>query len=1045
MKKPLFRFSTLRKPRSSGGRHHVLISKDHSSYFTSIVSSQDSQAALQLIENKLKQVDQLMSNEQLNTYVKLYNRLAASTNVMENQVVSLELYSEHFNEVFPESAEELSSEMRRNMATFGEMLTAIKLSSNRTRPEHQEVFIDLLKAWAIASTHLSLIETDKSECPFFDIYSEIFVVPVRGSSIPQIHKLNLAVSMVDEDRKLLESNIIRYKELSRKINQLDSLIDEVHNFEQIRRLQPEDLDKPEIITSIGNIPGLSKIGLQLRDERLTNSDIPKRNNSNWALIQNAKALRSKTLLKQTKSILPDIKISEKDIQSGEASNTLLIRHMELETEKQILDKNISYHPISGNYKDRDLLNDLMEKDPPVWSNLDSLFDLEDVKERKVAQGSLFELLVSDLVLIEEEVVGYVPSDIAHIENALDGELRSRTHRSLDKSEIRFSQSESAQVRHHINLATNSRHNFRAEIDDITQRKWGGTLQAGVKGKGPIEWYVDVSAYYDDEKRKVDKTINEAAKEITEEARLEVTRKIQHERSELTINEVEIINEHRIENASGNGHMNGIYHWVDQVREMTRMDYGRHLIVKLVLPNPANLLINRKREQEESLEDFPYNNPDSIFPTRDLFNRARKYNVHQIPIYPYREKTQTYQINFIPGESQAIKEDYAFFQEHIPLKEKDYEISTVEVSYTCPWYRLGDKPRKTLSINVLGNHFRISSDLDGKNFDYDRKVSTNHHAAIRYGWMNNLPGRDENKIYDQGFVHFSWPRNGGPLNLDFLPISIQTRNALYFEANISITLTLRGGPNQENPSKISKWQKEVYELLFQAYQRKKEEIEKRSRDSREEQLLHTISGANPKKNEHTIFEELKRQIIQVLREDTNHTFKGFFSNPEGNEEKFDIKFDEIRKYSALVEFFENAIDWEKMTYELYPYFWHESKEWRERQQFQDTDPLLESFLKAGAVQTLFPIKRGYERNFLHYMENGELWNHNEALLINSEEHLGIMEEVNEFLTEDEEESGPVQKGEPWRVRIPTNLIILSESNVLQPIEPLNNDSENGEDQ
>ena len=1042
MKKPLFRFSTLRKPRRYNGRHHVLISKDHSSFFTSIISSQDSKAALQLIDNKLKQVDQFISNDKLITYVKLYNRLAESSDVMERQVVSLELYSELFNEVFSVSTEELTPEIRRNKSEFGEMLTAIKLTSNRTRPEHQEVFIDLLKAWAIASIHLSLIETDISECPFIDIYSEIFVVPVRGSSFPQLRKVNLTVNALDEDRQLLESDLISYKELSKQLNQLDQLIDEVHNFDLIRRLQPEDLEEPEIIRSIGNSPGLSKIGLQLRDDGIASSNPPKRQDSNWTLIQNAKALRSKTLLEQTKSILPEIKISEKEIQSGQASNTLIIKHMELESEKKMLESKILSHSIYKNNKDKDFINDLIEKDPPIWSNLDSLFDLEDVNDRKSAHGSLFDLLVSDLVLIEEEVIGYVPSDIAHIENALDGELRSRTHRTLDKSEMRFTQSESTQIRHHINLATNSRHNFRAEIDDITQRKWGGTLQAGVKGKGPVEWYVDVSAYYDDESRKVDKTINEAAKEITEEARLEVTRKIQHERSELTINEVEIINEHRIENASGNGHMNGIYHWVDQVREMTRMDYGRHLMVKLLLPNPANLLIKRKKEDENPLKPFPYQQPNAVWPNSKLFKRAREFDVNHLPIYPASEVTITHQIKIHPAESQEIRGEYYFHQENIGLQGKGgiYEIHMVEVSYTCPWNGLGPQSkRKKLSINILGNQYRVSSNKVGENFNISKKRSNLYEATISPRQLDDLEGIDE-KVKEnryQSNVDFYFQPNGGPWNLDALPISVMIRNAQYFEATISIKLIRRD---------VGQWRKEVYDILFQAYQRKKEEIEKRSRDSREEQLLNTISGANPKKNEQLIFEELKRQIIQVLRVDRNHTFKGFFSNPEANEEGFDIQLDEIMKYSALVDFFENAIDWDKMTYELYPYYWHESEQWKVRQQFQDSDPLLESFLKAGAVQTLFPIKRGYERNFLHYMENGELWNHNEALLINSEEHLGIMEEVNEFLSEADEETTPIQKGAPWRVRIPTNLIILSESNVLEPIEPTdNNGTENDEDQ
>ena len=180
------------------------------------------------------------------------------------------------------------------------------------------------------------------------------------------------------------------------------------------------------------------------------------------------------------------------------------------------------------------------------------------------------------------------------------------------------------------------------------------------------------------------------------------------------------------------------------------------------------------------------------------------------------------------------------------------------------------------------------------------------------------------------------------------------------------------------------------------------------------------------------------MIAALSKEFTHP-SDIYTNEIGSELPINTQ-SEIMEYTRIIDFFENAIDWEKIAYSLYSYHWLNYQEWNQRQQYEDTDPHFEAFMKAGAAETIIPIKRGFERKFIHYLNNRQLWNHNEPLSLTSEKYADIMVEINEFETE-EVEARPI--GSPWRLQIPTNLIILSEKNTLDEVPPLQSDTSDPE--
>ncbi len=681
-------------------------------------------------------------------------------------------------------------------------------------------------------------------------------------------------------------------------------------------------------------------------------------------------------------------------------------------------------------------------------NPDVFYPLSGTTEEE--QKALFELFVGDLIVVEEKTVGYLAADIAHIETAMEGELRSKKHRTLDRVERRLTSSESSEVKQSLNLATSSQIGFQSEIEKAEKKKFGGKVESGYKNPA---FNLDITAYYDSENKKLDHAIREAAEEITEEARIEVTRKMHKERTEISINEVEIINKHKIENNFGKGNLNGIYQWVDQVKEFKALNYSSHLMAKFVLPNPAKLLFKQqKQEQESSGQEIEF----GLAKFSDLDNlstaleEGKKYGITEFETPPVGVKYISKTIEFSSKTKEKVRSDAGFVVHDdkilIPQGEYDgYEISGVSVLYYCPWLEPNNNNlRKQLNINVFGSAFYLLNkqhdrDIDRWNVDDWKAIEKNGYIQVTKDVNHIMVGtKGFHKQYVSGEIiyHFNLLNT---LGIKEIPITVTTRNNNYFQATVTVYLT---ADNKDEEGTASyEWKKRVYNQLYQAYLEKKKELKRNKSNDKEDRLLGAISGKNPQKNKQIIHEEFKRQIITVLSDGSNHTFEGFFSS---SNDDFGVPTDQIRKYSNLVNFFENVIDWEKMSYKLFPYYWHTDANWTERQKYEDIDPHFEAFMKSGASEAIIPIKRSHEREFMHYIEQGELWigEGEPPLSIISEEHAGLLSEFNEFDSE-EVVAEPIEP--PWRARIPTSLIILSDENKLDTIPPLNQEEEDGEDQ
>jgi len=223
--------------------------------------------------------------------------------------------------------------------------------------------------------------------------------------------------------------------------------------------------------------------------------------------------------------------------------------------------------------------------------------------------------------------------------------------------------------------------------------------------------------------------------------------------------------------------------------------------------------------------------------------------------------------------------------------------------------------------------------------------------------------------------------------------------------------------------MEKWQAETHAKLTTAYQARLAEYEEKLA-ALQFQTGFAVGGRHPSENLERMNDELKKNCISILTDQHYDLFDAI--DPSAGTGLPQVDVSEAEAEGAYVRFFEQAFEWEHMTWITYPYFWGRKTEWDERLAFEDPDPLFNQFLKAGFCRVSVPARPGFEGAIDHFMTYGELWNGGPLPPISGDLYLPIADEIAERLDRPTDE---VAQGEPWLVRIPTTLVRLRPDDAL----------------
>lgn len=293
-----------------------------------------------------------------------------------------------------------------------------------------------------------------------------------------------------------------------------------------------------------------------------------------------------------------------------------------------------------------------------------------------------------------------------------------------------------------------------------------------------------------------------------------------------------------------------------------------------------------------------------------------------------------------------------------------------------------------------------------------RADTNKELVIPEGYVAKYwTGRTQVSVWSDRATSFDLiVGNGNPdrrLNDEDtqVPVAIFTLNVASYAATIEVHC-------ERTPRHYETWQIQTFEKIVAAHRALKAA---RESSGPSVPLGIAIKGQNPARNRATEGTELKKQCITLL----SNQYYGDFDALRGTPPELDIL--ESLREGAQIQFFEQAFEWEQMTYLFYPYFWGRKPQWQTvLGGAPDPDPLFEQFLKAGAARVLVPVHPIYNEAVLYYLQSGRIWNGGEAPRIGDPLFLALYEEVRD---QQDDLEHAIPEGEPWEVVVPTSLVYL----------------------
>jgi hypothetical protein len=605
--------------------------------------------------------------------------------------------------------------------------------------------------------------------------------------------------------------------------------------------------------------------------------------------------------------------------------------------------------------------------------------------RPPVQGLVRPPGIGDLLVVRHSHKSYELGAIAHIENVLAGEARERVHRRLDRTEeLQLSETERIEIDER-DLQTTERFELVTEtsneVNSQTELEIGLQVSASY---GPVR--ADASFGYTSSTARADasrqattssrETVNRAVKRTTER-----TREL---RQRLTIREIEETNRHRIENTTDTN-LSGIYRWIDHVETVGVYNYGTRLMIEVHVPEPgawlrwATTVISSPPPPPPTLPDgSPLNNPGQLTPTNYLAIAGRQGASVQPPPELYTtvglNLTQEYQQN-TPGSTTPA---FLFYKSDKTLKVKDnYKgVRVMGVLYASAW---------KFDVNI----------------------------AI-------------------GATHFNDPSPGGamPLTLNIplvpavdgdVPIAFVINNAWGYTLALELIC-------QRTDRALELWQLSTFTAIWQAYDQRRSAWE-------EAQSVAAISagvgirGRNPETNRHIERAELKKGAISLL---AGSPLDSFGAVTPGTASEPTIDALAAVGQGQIISFYEQAFEWEQLTYTLYPYFWGRHDVWQDGFGGEnDPDPRHDAFLRAGVARVVVPVRPAFEWVALHFLATGKLWLGGKAPPIGDPLYVSI---ANELIAAETADRGGALVGSTWEERTPTTLVYLQADAVLNPPEP-----------
>ncbi|MFN0030851.1 MAG: hypothetical protein ACKVOR_01680 [Flavobacteriales bacterium] len=598
----------------------------------------------------------------------------------------------------------------------------------------------------------------------------------------------------------------------------------------------------------------------------------------------------------------------------------------------------------------------------------------------VGSGHVRPIGVTDHLSVKQELLKYAEGEIAHVENIMATEIKRRTHRDLMRSELTTTSESSSETEEMKDVQTTERFSVQSEASQIVQSDQQQNANIGVgysignTNTGLLNINGTAGFASNNSQQNASSNGVQAAKDVVERAVNRVVEKTRNLRQSSIIREVEDTTEHGFKNdGETSSHVVGQYHWLDKYYLCKLINRGKRMMFEFMVPEPAAFHIYSKAvgKPEGSIVQKPIA-PDDEFWDETLTS-PEQLNYDNYDRWAARYGVQ----EMPPPPSEHITFGYA---KSINSSDGDVHSDIIEL------------PEGYEALNASVRFF------------YKREGSSD-------SWLHITVGNQSlfSMLVAEGSQTF--------LDLDnevgTLPVTIANQPTTY--ANVAISIKCAPTANA-----FSDWQLKAYTAIIQAYEIKLDEYNRKLAAI----TGVNITGQNPLLNRKTEQEELKRGCLELFTDQKWSAFDAM-RNWQGPEQYPQFSNTEARGEGNYVKFFEQGFEWSEMSYIFYPYFWGRKKNWVTIKNIEDPDPLFSRFLQSGFARVVVPVRPGFEEALLHYCDTGQIWNGDDVPTIEDDMYLSIIDEIRAQEEIVGDENLPVV-GEPWIIKVPTNLVRLNAS-------------------
>lgn len=534
----------------------------------------------------------------------------------------------------------------------------------------------------------------------------------------------------------------------------------------------------------------------------------------------------------------------------------------------------------------------------------------------------------DLIVARERLVRYEAKEIAHIENIMPGEEKTRKHELKQKTEQVSETTTITEQTREKDLQTTDRHELQSQVNAVIDEKFSIKAGINVSGRyGVTTVNTSLDTAFDRSKSESRSATSQIAQEIISKT-VDKTFESVRELRRTTITEaVREFNLHSLKNLPQNGNapkaISGVYCWVEKIHEVALRHYGTRLMIEFHIPEPGLSLFSQAQASRISVpKPAPLSiGPLDIDPTNYLCI-AKAYGA----------------VGVEPPPAQFVEVGYSWRSEPDEDEDGGKAEDTIAAMIAVPD---GYQP-------VAGHASLTSIPLTSVSTDdiYLYVAIGGREVIESIGYSN-----DADWMIEQAA---QWP-NG-------VPVSMMAHG--HWDKTLTLHVTLRC---ERTAEAMTSWQLRTWEKVVEAHERLQQQYDRAVLEAAAQNAaLFEISGASEAVNRDVERNELKKWAIKTMRVES---FDGPLFDAVvkvGDQPEIDPVVSDRQK--PVVSFFEEAFEWREMSYFLYPYFWGRRSAWNARLATSGTDYRHTTFLQAGAARVIVPVTPGYEERVLHYLDS-----------------------------------------------------------------------------